>query len=123
MTGLYPKNEELYKLAFIHKSASLRLHDGMVINNERLEFLGDAILDAVVAEYLYIKFPDKKEGFLTQEEILKFFPDAEKRLDELDNLYDRLEKANVDVFDTAEEDLKEDVKSATDLEKELESLS
>ena len=65
----------------------------------------------------------KKEGFLTQEEILKFFPDAEKRLDELDNLYDRLEKANVDVFDTAEEDLKEDVKSATDLEKELESLS
>ncbi|HAN00611.1 MAG TPA: ribonuclease III [Marinilabiliales bacterium] len=66
ITGLYPKNEELYKLAFIHKSASLRLHDGMVINNERLEFLGDAILDAVVAEYLYIKFPDKKEGFLTQ---------------------------------------------------------
>src|SRR3989338_4467017 len=59
----------------------------------------------------------KKEGFLIQEEILKFFPDAEKRLDELDNLYDRLEKANVDVFDTAEEDLKEDVKSATDLEK------
>jgi len=66
ITGLYPGNEELYKLAFIHKSASLRLHDGMVINNERLEFLGDAILDAVVAEYLYIKFPDKHEGFLTQ---------------------------------------------------------
>ena len=65
----------------------------------------------------------KKEGFLTQEEILKFFPDAEKRLDELDNLYDRLERANVDVFDTAEEELKDDVKSATDLEKELESLS
>src|SRR3989304_8716301 len=65
----------------------------------------------------------KKEGFLTQEEILKFFPDAEKRLDELDNLYDRLEKDNVDVFDTAEEDLKEDVKSATELEKELESLN
>lgn len=38
----------------------------MVINNERLEFLGDAILDAVVAEYLYVRFPDKKEGFLTQ---------------------------------------------------------
>lgn len=40
--------------------------DGMVINNERLEFLGDAILDAVVAEYLYLKFPEKTEGFLTQ---------------------------------------------------------
>jgi len=66
ITGLFPGNEELYKLAFIHKSASLRLHDGLVINNERLEFLGDAILDAVVAEYLYAKFPDKKEGFLTQ---------------------------------------------------------
>ncbi len=66
ITGLYPGNEELYKLAFIHKSASLRLSDGMVINNERLEFLGDAILDAVVAEYLYSRFTDKKEGFLTQ---------------------------------------------------------
>jgi len=66
ITGLFPRNEELYKLAFIHKSASLRLQSGLVINNERLEFLGDAILDAVVAEYLYTKFPDKKEGFLTQ---------------------------------------------------------
>jgi ribonuclease III len=66
ITGLYPSNEELYKLAFIHKSASLKMPDGMVINNERLEFLGDAILDAVVAEYLYLKFPEKTEGFLTQ---------------------------------------------------------
>jgi len=65
----------------------------------------------------------KKEGFLTQEEILKYFPDAEKRLEELDSLYDRLERANVDVFDTAEEELKEDVKSTTELEKELESLN
>jgi ribonuclease-3 len=66
ITGLFPRNEELYKLAFIHKSASLKLPDGLVINNERLEFLGDAILDAVVAEYLYHEFPDKPEGFLTQ---------------------------------------------------------
>ncbi|MDA3891690.1 MAG: ribonuclease III [Salinivirgaceae bacterium] len=66
ITGLFPGNEELYKLAFIHKSASLRLPDGLVINNERLEFLGDAILDAVIAEYLYSKFPNEKEGFLTQ---------------------------------------------------------
>jgi len=63
---LYPQNEELYKLAFIHSSASLKLSDGTLINNERLEFLGDAILDAIVAEYLYRSFPDKPEGFLTQ---------------------------------------------------------
>jgi len=66
ITGLWPINEELYKLAFIHKSASLRMPSGMLVNNERLEFLGDAILDAVVAEYLYNKFPYEKEGFLTQ---------------------------------------------------------
>ena len=66
ITGLWPGNEEIYKLAFIHKSASLRMPDGIVINNERLEFLGDAILDAVVAEYLYGQFPGENEGFLTQ---------------------------------------------------------
>jgi ribonuclease-3 len=42
------------------------MSDGQLINNERLEFLGDAILDAVVAEYLYNKFPYEDEGFLTQ---------------------------------------------------------
>ena len=66
ITKLYPQNEDLYKLAFVHKSASLKMPDGTYINNERLEFLGDAILDATVAEYLYRKFPDKPEGFLTQ---------------------------------------------------------
>jgi len=65
----------------------------------------------------------KKEGFVTQEEVLKYFPDAEKRVQELDDLYDKLEKMNVDVFNTAEEDLKDDVKAATDLEKELVELS
>jgi len=65
----------------------------------------------------------KKEGFVTQEEILKYFPDAENRVDELDRLYDKLEKLNIDVFNTAEEELKEDVRGATDLEKELEALS
>lgn len=65
----------------------------------------------------------KKEGFVTQEAILLFFPDAEKRVEELDNLYDKLEKASIDVFDTAEEDLKDDVKAASQLTKELESLA
>ena len=45
ITKLYPQNEDLYKLAFVHKSASLKLPDGTHVNNERLEFLGDAILD------------------------------------------------------------------------------
>ena len=66
ITKLYPRNIELYKLAFVHRSASLRLSDGTHINNERLEFLGDAILGAIVAEYLYRTFPDRPEGFLSQ---------------------------------------------------------
>ena len=65
----------------------------------------------------------KKEGFITQEEVLRYFPDAEKRVEELDNFYDKLEKMNVDVFNTAEEELKEDVKVTTVLEKELEQLN
>jgi len=65
----------------------------------------------------------KKEGFVTQESILEHFPDAEHRVEELDKLYDKLEKANVDVFDTADEELKEDTKTVTELEKELETLS
>ena len=66
ITKLYPRNAELYKLAFVHRSASLKMPDGTHINNERLEFLGDAILGAIVAEYLYKNFPDKPEGFLSQ---------------------------------------------------------
>ncbi|MDE7123110.1 MAG: ribonuclease III, partial [Alistipes sp.] len=64
--GFVPHNIELYKLALIHKSASLVLDDGRSINNERLEFLGDAVIEAVTSDYLYIEFPDRDEGFLTQ---------------------------------------------------------
>jgi ribonuclease-3 len=56
----------LYKLAFHHKSAGVETVTGMKINNERLEFLGDAILDAITAEYLFKTFPLKDEGFLTE---------------------------------------------------------
>ena len=59
-------NEQLYELAFLHRSASLTLADGTVVNNERLEFLGDAIIDAVIADFLFRKFPYEREGFLTQ---------------------------------------------------------
>ncbi|MBP7506823.1 MAG: ribonuclease III [Prolixibacteraceae bacterium] len=64
--GFYPGNTKLYDIAFIHKSASITDSMGKLINNERLEYLGDAILGAVVAEYLYNRFPQRGEGFLTQ---------------------------------------------------------
>ena len=66
MLGIVPHNIELYKLALIHKSASVTLDDGRQINNERLEFLGDAVIESVTSDYLFIEFPDKNEGFLTQ---------------------------------------------------------
>lgn len=64
--GFYPGNTRLYEIAFIHKSASIIDSMGNQINNERLEYLGDAILGAVVAEFLYKRFPQRGEGFLTQ---------------------------------------------------------
>ncbi len=63
--GFYPRNIELYKQALLHKSVSIREGKGKLLNNERLEFLGDAILDAVVGDIVYKKFPGKREGFLT----------------------------------------------------------
>ena len=66
MFGFVPHNIELYKLALIHKSASITLDNGQHINNERLEFLGDAVIETVTSDYLFIEFPDKNEGFLTQ---------------------------------------------------------
>lgn len=65
ISGINSKNIELYKLAFIHKSASF-YHNGTLINNERLEFLGDSVLGMVVAEFLYKNFPSKDEGFLSK---------------------------------------------------------
>lgn len=66
LLGFVPDNIELYKLALIHRSASVLLPDGQSANNERLEFLGDAILESVVSDYLYIEFPDFTEGELTK---------------------------------------------------------
>jgi len=66
VTGLRPVNLDLYKQAFIHKSAMIKGPNGKYINNERLEFLGDAILGSIVAEELYMRFPRRDEGFLTK---------------------------------------------------------
>ncbi|MDR1699362.1 MAG: ribonuclease III [Prevotellaceae bacterium] len=62
--GFYPKNIELYKLALLHRSQQVR-ENGRLINNERLEFLGDAVLGAIVSDALYEGFERKPEGFLT----------------------------------------------------------
>lgn len=64
--GFVPNNKSLYKLALLHKSASQVSPKGVVLNYERLEFLGDAVLGAIVAELLYKFFPNKDEGFLTR---------------------------------------------------------
>lgn len=67
VTGRTPQNVRLYHLAFTHSSVvkqqpTTKLHQ----SNERLEFLGDAVLGTVVAEYLFRKFPYEQEGFLTE---------------------------------------------------------
>jgi ribonuclease-3 len=61
--GFRPKNIHLYKLALTHKST---IQDSCRDNNERLEFLGDAILQSVVTSFLFHKYPCKEEGFLTE---------------------------------------------------------
>jgi ribonuclease-3 len=66
LLGFYPSNLKLYDLAFIHKSASVYDSQGNMVNNERLEFLGDAMLGAIIADFLYNRFPQQDEGFLTK---------------------------------------------------------
>ena len=65
MLGFYPHNIHIYEQALLHKSSSVKSDKGRLLNNERLEFLGDAILDAVVGDLVYRKFEGKREGFLT----------------------------------------------------------
>lgn len=64
--GFRTTNLRIYEAAFIHRSASFTLPDGQRINNERLEFLGDAVLDTILSDYLFEKFPDANEGFMTK---------------------------------------------------------
>ena len=63
--GFYPRDISPYKLALMHKSMYKRNAKGKPVNNERLEFLGDAVLDAAVGDIVYRHFPGKREGFLT----------------------------------------------------------
>lgn len=63
--GFVPRDISHYKMALMHKSVMHRNKKGKPVNNERLEFLGDAILDAAVGDIVYHHFPGKREGFLT----------------------------------------------------------
>jgi len=63
--GFYPHNIEYYKQALMHKSIGKKNAKGKPVNNERLEFLGDAILDATVGDIVFRHFEGKREGFLT----------------------------------------------------------
>ncbi len=66
ITSLRPVNLQLYRLAVSHTSIAKENEEGIKYSNERLEYLGDAILGAVVAEFLFKKFPYRDEGFLTE---------------------------------------------------------
>lgn len=61
-----PKNKELYIKAFTHRSLNLKDNKGNALNYERLEFVGDAMLSAVIASYLFEKVPHGDEGYLTK---------------------------------------------------------
>ena len=64
--GFKPKNLELYAQAFSHKSVAKKNAAGLKLSNERLEFLGDSVISTIVSEYLFEKFPNEDEGYLTQ---------------------------------------------------------
>ncbi|HRV54330.1 MAG TPA: ribonuclease III domain-containing protein, partial [Mangrovimonas sp.] len=64
--GFKPKNMERYRIAFTHRSMNIKDQEGNPINYERLEFLGDAMLSAVIASHLYIEVPTGDEGYLTK---------------------------------------------------------
>ncbi len=66
LLGFVPNNVNLYRMAFRHRSASVASKNGAKNSNERLEFLGDAVLGCVIAEELFKLYPYKDEGFLTE---------------------------------------------------------
>jgi ribonuclease-3 len=66
LLGFTPGNISVYILAFRHRSAAIDHDSGIKLSNERLEYLGDAVLGTVIAEMLFKKYPYKEEGFLTE---------------------------------------------------------
>lgn len=66
LIGFKPLDISIYKMAFTHRSLNLKNSLGVAINYERLEFLGDAMLDAVISKHLYDEVPQGDEGYLTK---------------------------------------------------------
>lgn len=64
--GFYPRRIEIYQQALRHKSLSIRTENGLLLNNERLEFLGDAVLNVLVADILFKQFVTENEDFLSK---------------------------------------------------------
>ncbi|HPC99001.1 MAG TPA: ribonuclease III [Bacteroidales bacterium] len=64
--GTNPGNIGIYEMALIHRSASIKLPDGSRVNNERLEFLGDSILNSILSDFLFRKYHNASEGFMTK---------------------------------------------------------
>ena len=64
--GFLPGRVSLYRIAFTHRSASYRLKDGSLVNNERMEYLGDALLGAIAAEFIYNHYAHTDEGYMTK---------------------------------------------------------
>jgi ribonuclease-3 len=93
--GFYPKNISKYEFAFEHKSIH-RNDKSLRDLNERLEYLGDAILDAIVADYLFSKFPQKDVGFLTE---------IRSRIVSRENLNKLSEKIGLDKYISINKDL------------------
>ena len=64
--GFKPRNINYYKKAFTHRSLNKKDEEGNAINFERMEFLGDAMLSAVIASHLFKEVPGGNEGYLTK---------------------------------------------------------
>ncbi len=95
--GFYPNNINLFKLALRHRSAGNGKFKDMRLNNERLEYLGDAVLNTIVAEYLFKIYPTKPEGFLTEMRSRIVSRKSLNRLSqilEFENLIDRSDTAH-----------------------------
>ena len=64
--GVKISDKNIFNEAFTHSSTNIKDENGKIINFERLEFLGDALLTSIIAEYLYLLYPEANEGFLTK---------------------------------------------------------
>ncbi len=64
--GFKPKDLQIFKKAFMHRSANMKDEKGFPMNYERLEFLGDSMLGTIISKYLYIEVPEGDEGYLTK---------------------------------------------------------